>query len=332
MQRLLAFSKRLQASRLRSSQSSVSVKAIMRKCCFLSMDNMGSYVSDDELAIEPLKQLGWEVKTVSWRDQTVDWNKFEAVIIRTPWDYQSAAEAFLQTLQKIDQSTARLENSLEIVRWNLQKTYLRDLEQQNVKIVPTIWIENPDENLIAEKRIKSWQERFKTAELIIKPIISATAEHTYRLPEAIKSLAMLQKIFRQRPFMVQPFMTNVVGEGEFSVFYFGGAYSHTILKTPKKKDFRVQEEHGGIIQSVKPTPRLLQTGQKVLELIKPTPLYARVDLIRDAQDDFALMELELIEPALYFRMDMQSPEFFAQVFNEWMKKSNSARKLDKISE
>ena len=120
--------------------------------------------------------------------------------------------------------------------------------------------------------------------------------------------------------MVQPFMPNIVSEGEFSLFYFGGEYSHTILKTPKPKDFRVQEEHGGIIKAVQPTDKLLKAGQKVFEFIAPKPLYARIDFVRDAADDFALMELELIEPALYFRMDEESPKRFAKIFDGWMNK------------
>jgi hypothetical protein len=90
------------------------------------------------------------------------------------------------------------------------------------------------------------------------------------------------------------------------------------LKTPKPRDFRVQEEHGGIIQAAQPSEDLLRTADEVFDFIKPRPLYARIDFVRDASGDFALMELELIEPALYFRMDDDAPKRFARVFNEWM--------------
>ena len=276
----------------------------MRQICYLSMDCLDGYTFDDDLAIEPLRELGFEVSTISWRDASVNWNDFEAVIIRTTWDYQKTPAEFLEVLRKIEASNARLENSLAIVEWNLAKTYLRELEQKGVKIVPTLW----DEKSVTNPKFEDWKAHFKTPELIIKPIISATAEFTYRLPDFTESLT---EVFTNKPFMVQPFILNVVSEGEFSLFYFGENYSHTILKTPKEKDFRVQEEHGGIISAVEPSAKLKAAAEKVLNCIRPLPLYSRVDFVRDENDEFCLMELELIEPALYLRMDEESPMRFA---------------------
>ncbi len=278
------------------------------------MNSLADYVSDDELAIEPLRELGWNIETISWRDKTVNWNDFEAVIIRTPWDYQREPQAFLEVLRRIDESKAQLENALEIVEWNLSKFYLRELEQSGIKIVPTIW----DEKTINQTNVQKWLEYFKTDEIIIKPLVSATAEFTYRLREFLPELT---EIFANREFMIQPFMPKIVSEGEFSLFYFGGIYSHAILKTPKQHDFRVQEEHGGIITAVKSSEKLSDVGQKVFEFINPIPLYARVDFVRDSADDLCVMELELIEPALYLRMDKGAPKRFAQIFDSWMKKS-----------
>ena len=281
------------------------------------MDSLENYVSDDELAIAPLNELGWQVETISWRDKTVDWNDFECVIIRTTWDYQKSPNEFLEVLREIDASKARLENPLKIVEWNLSKLYLRELEAEKIKIVPTIW----DEKTADEMSFQRWLAHFKTDEIIIKPIISATAEFTYRLRDFLPELT---EVFANKAFMVQPFMPKVISEGEFSLFYFGGIYSHTILKTPKPKDFRVQEEHGGIITQVTPSEKLLETGREVFDFIKPLPLYARVDFVRDETDNFCLMELELIEPALYLRMDKDAPKRFAQIFNNWVKSEQPA--------
>jgi hypothetical protein len=269
------------------------------------MDCLDGYTFDDDLAIEPLRELGFEVSTISWRDSSVDWNDFEAVIIRTTWDYQKSPAEFLEVLRKIDASNARLENSLAVVEWNLAKIYLRELEQKGVTIVPTIW----DETNVSKLKFHEWKEFFKTDELIIKPIISATAEFTYRLSDFDENLT---EVFTNKPFMVQPFMPNVVSEGEYSLFYFGENYSHTILKTPKAKDFRVQEEYGGIIQPVQPSAKLVNAAKKALDCIKPLPLYSRVDFVRDENDEFYLMELELIEPSLYLRMNLESPLRFAK--------------------
>ena len=163
----------------------------------------------------------------------------------------------------------------------------------------------------------NWLEQTGTDEIIVKPTISATAQHTYRLrtfdPELVP-------VFADRPFLVQPFLDSIVDEGEYSLFYFGGEYSHTILKAPKPADFRVQEEHGGIITAVEPTAELLDAGRKVFDTIVPVPLYARVDLVHDCAGDLAVMELELIEPALYLRMDADSPRRFAEAIDERMNK------------
>ena len=283
----------------------------MRRICFLSMDSLDGYVADDELAIEPLARLGLEVDTLSWRDTTIDWNDYEAVVIRTPWDYQRSPDEFLSVLETIDRSSARLENSLSIVRWNLDKRYLIDMERRGCRIVPTIW-----DAAYSEVEFESWLERFGVDELIIKPTVSATAEHTYRLKTYDSAL---ESVFANRSFMVQPFMPNIVTEGEYSLFFFNGEYSYTINKSPKTADFRVQEEHGGIITEIEPDDKLRDAAQNALDKIGDSLLYARVDLVRDDEDEFALMELELIEPALYLRMNDGAPERFAAAIETLLK-------------
>jgi glutathione synthase/RimK-type ligase-like ATP-grasp enzyme len=273
------------------------------------MDDLGDYVTDDSLTIEPLRELGWEVEMVSWRAEDVDWSRFENVIIRTPWDYHNEPGKFLRVLREIESKT-RLANPLTIVEWNLSKTYLRELEEKGIKIVPTLFLDE----IIDEKLVESWFENFGTRELIIKPIISATAQDTFRLKDFFPELT---EVFRNRKYMVQPFMENIVTEGEYSLFYFGGNFSHAMLKTPKEDDFRVQEDFGGVNKLIEPGEKLLWAAEKVLQQIGQTLLYSRVDFVRDEQDDFALMELELIEPALYFRMDPDSPQRFAEAFDEW---------------
>ena len=107
---------------------------------------------------------------------------------------------------------------------------------------------------------------------------------------------------------MQAFVENVLTEGEFSLFYFKGEYSHSILKTPKSGDYRVQEEWGGHIQEIKPEPLLLETATSIVD---KDQLYCRVDLVR-GKSGFELMELEMIEPALYFRMNKDSAALFAR--------------------
>lgn len=281
----------------------------MKRCAFLSMDDLSGFVCYDELLIEPLQRHGWQVETVSWRDPAVDWNGFDCVIIRSCWDYQSAPEQFLAVLETIEQSTARLENPLAVVRWNLSKTYLRDLQAQGIPIVPTHWLHG-----LEAAQLPALFAQWRTDEIIIKPVVSACAEDTFRLtPDTLPPQAShLETLFRQRECMVQPFMPAIVTEGEFSLFFFGGEYSHAILKTPKTGDFRVQEEYGGQLQRIEPEPLLLVLSRQALAVIPAATLYARIDWVR-AGEGFALMELELIEPSLYFNLDSQAAERFARV-------------------
>ncbi|MFV0389038.1 MAG: RimK family alpha-L-glutamate ligase [Pyrinomonadaceae bacterium] len=274
------------------------------------MNNLNGYVCDDELAIEPLQKAGWQTETISWRARNVVWKEFSCVIIRSTWDYQKHRKEFLSTLSIIESQT-KLANPLEIVRWNLKKTYLQELQNLGVLIVPTHFSVAP----IDPEFIKRQQTEFGTEELIIKPVVSATAEDTFRVncfhPK-------LNTVFFKREYMVQPLIHSVIDEGEYSLFYFGGKFSHAILKSPKRGDFRVQEEWGGNITAIEPTAAMRKTSDFVLGKLQVELLYARVDLVRTSENKFALMELELIEPALYFRTDPAAPDFFAKAFTKQM--------------
>lgn len=286
----------------------------MNRCAFLSMANLNAFECYDHLLYEPLKKVGWLAEPVPWRNAT-NWDVFDAVIVRSPWDYQDDPNAFMNVLEGIQASSARLENSLPIVQWNIDKTYLKQINNKGIPIVPTQWKKRLDES-----GMSNLFHLFESNGIIIKPVVSANADNTFRLDASLSAQTKkeLIRIFSNRPCMVQPFMTNIVDEGEFSLFYFGGHYSHAILKTPKPTDFRVQEEHGGQLQGVEPTDALRKIGRRTMQALPETPLYARVDFVRAAGQSFNLMEIELIEPSLYFNMDADSPARFARYFNEWM--------------
>lgn len=286
----------------------------MPHCAFLTMDDIGDYVTYDHLLIEPLKAANWQVDMVSWRKQT-DWNQYALVIIRTPWDYQEDPQQFLQVLADIEQSSARLENPLEIVRWNIDKQYLTQLQQQGCPIVPTQF-----KQTLSSDDVLTAFENFDCDRLIIKPSISASSIDTFPVSrsEWSQQSANILPVFQHKTAMLQPFVDAVVEEGEYSLFYFAGELSHTILKTPQTGDFRVQEEYGGVLKLVTPEPALQRAGQLAVDAIGQTLLYARVDLIRMPDNSFALMELELIEPSLYFNMDQGSAQRFVKQLEAWM--------------
>ncbi len=285
------------------------------------MDSLEGFEVYDNLIETPMADLGWQCELISWRDQSVDWNTFDAVIIRSPWDYQNDAPAFLKVLANIEDSTAHLENSLRIVNWNIDKKYLKELEQYQVSIVPTLWREQ-----LCTADIATFFQQLNTKQIVIKPRISANADNTFWLTKEnyLQFSSALEHAFAKSEFLVQPFMKNIISEGEFSLFYFNGHYSHAILKTPKDDDFRVQEEHGGRLQAITPEASLFEHAKSTLKSIKTLigmPLYARIDFVR-SEAGFALMEAELIEPSLYFNTDAQSPERFAQAFVDRMKSLN----------
>jgi len=271
------------------------------------------YVADDDLVVEPLRRLGHEAEFVVWR-HAVDWRKYEGVVIRSTWDYQQHLPAFLSVLQEID-TQSRLANPLDILSWNSdKKIYLQDVEKRGGQIIPTIW----GDSKIDDHLIQQWFEQFQTDELVIKPTVGANAQDAFRLERGARDVNELRKTFDQRSYMVQPFMRGIVEEGEFSLFYFNGDYSHTILKTPQVGDFRVQEEHGGEIKPFEPSAELLATGEKIVQCISPTPLYARVDFVRTESGEFAVVELELIEPSMYLRMAKHAPRMFAEAIDRWL--------------
>jgi len=295
----------------------------MKSCAILTMDNLSDFECYDNLLDQPLASLGWQTELVSWRKSNVNWHRFEAVIIRSPWDYQDDAQAFISVLEQIEKSSAVLQNSLTTVNWNIDKIYLKSLTEQHVSIVPTLWQAN-----LAIEDLNSFFDHFNCQQLVIKPRISANADNTFWLHRdtAEHFIEQLLSVFADSDFMVQPFIESVINEGEFSLFYFNGAYSHAILKTPKQDDFRVQEEHGGRLQSIEPETALLAQAKETLlavtQEVGEMPLYARLDFVRmpnhEGVAQFGLMEAELIEPSLYFNMDDKAAQRFATAFNERM--------------
>jgi glutathione synthase/RimK-type ligase-like ATP-grasp enzyme len=286
---------------------------LMKKCAFLTLDDRGDFVIDDEFAIGPLADIGWRVSTVPWRQKDRPWSDFDAVIIRSTWDYWNNVPAFLDVLAQINRET-RLANPLDLVHWNLAKTYMRDLEGKGIGIVPTMW---PD--VLQAASMAQFFDQLDTPELVVKPVVGANGEDAFRvsIPDSPARLKWLATCFHGRECMVQRFMPAILTEGEYSLFFFAGEFSHAILKVPAKSEFRSQEEHGAEIRAVEPAELVLKRAYEALKTLEPAPLYARIDLVRDDANDFAVMELELIEPSMYLRMDPAAPHRFARAVDQW---------------
>ena len=286
-----------------------------KRCAYLTMECSDGWTIDADLGFAPMKELGWDVEAVPWRASASNWNDYEAVYVGAPWDYPQDPGRFLSILESIDRSNAVLVNDLSLIRWSMPKTYLRDLETRGAVIVPSWWMEHMDLDTIDDAFVH-WQ----TDLIILKPVISTNATDTYLLTRAelVEKAAVLAAVFEHRHFVVQPFVPAIVEEGEFSMFYFNNEFSHAIRKKPKQGDFRVQEEYGAEIVAVQPEASLKETADGVMALVEPVPAYARVDFVRAADGRFLVMELELVEPSMYLRMDDDAPRRFAEAFDQYV--------------
>ncbi|MBI1318529.1 MAG: hypothetical protein GC168_06235 [Candidatus Hydrogenedens sp.] len=283
----------------------------MLRCVLLSCDDLTDFTVDDDLLLEPFAAQGWQAEFVPWNAPDVDWSRYDAAIIRATWDYTFHLPDFLDTLQRIESLGVPLFNPWRVAAWNAHKGYLLELEAQGVPIVPTRVVDR-------ETNLRGLFDTFSVDELVIKPMVSAGAYNTFRFTrDAVPEIeAKLRGPMGEADLMAQPFVASLLSQGEYSLFYFNGAYSHAVVKQPTPGDFRVQEEHGGIISPVQPSAALRAAGDAALAAVPEDCLYARVDLLESPEGEWQVIEIELIEPSLYFRMDKGSPERFVRAFLE----------------
>ena len=229
----------------------------------------------------PLREvLGADAEPAIWSDPTVDWSSYDGVLIRSVWDYFLRHDEFMAW---VDRVPIPMWNPADTVRWNSEKSYLRELEAAGVRTIPTAWDgEVP------------WEDA------ILKPTI---AGGSLGLRRAKKGEPV------EPGWMAQPFLADIVSAGELSIVFFDGEFSHAIRKTPAEGDIRVQPEHGGTVAAAKPTSEELEDAQRVLDAAGRDLLYARVDFVGDR----LLIELEAIEPRFFFEhAPKRAPERLAQ--------------------
>lgn len=286
----------------------------MSRIAFLTMDSLDGFISYDNLVADILADRGIIVENVSWRSSTANWDDYDMVIIRSPWDYQHSIDEFMAVLERIDASNAVLWNPIDVVRWNVRKTYLRQLQDQGIAIVPTQFVQSP-----SELDIRGIFEVFESDQIVIKPVVGANANDTFWLrPDSSGDLLQqIEVLYRGRLALLQPFIQSVVEYGETSHIFFDGQHSHSVLKTPKAGDFRVQEEHGSRIQPLQPDSSLIECATRALVPVPQQTLYGRVDLVELSNGQQAVMELELIEPSLYLTYDPDSAERFADAIQRF---------------
>lgn len=255
----------------------------------------------DQLFAEELSRRGLEPVPFIWDQTNVLEENWNAVIIRSVWDYHRKVEGFLKWLSQIESRSIPVINAQRIIRWNSKKNYLLELQKSGVRIVPSVLIERPVRYTDGLNTFKN----FGWSDLVLKPTVSASAYLTFRTSVSDPMLPdYLEQIGRHSDILVQPYFPSIETDGEISLVFFriGSSiiFSHSVLKRPKAGEFRVQADFGGSEQLITLSREIIDFGHDVLNRIPQGWNFARVDVVNWKQDPL-LGELELIEPDLFFK-------------------------------
>lgn len=252
---------------------------------------------DDRPLIAELALAGLTGVPVRWDDHTVAWSSFEALIIRSCWDYHVRHDEFVTWLDAIESARVPTFNPVPLVRWNMDKRYLGDLQRHGIAIPETIWLERGDPRSLALLlREAAWSDA------IVKPAVSASATDTWKTGErdAAAQEGHFRALTTRSAVLVQRYVAEIATAGEWSLVFIDGTLSHSGLKRPRTGDFRVQKEHGGSVEPASPPASIIQASRAVLDALPVAPLFARIDGV-ETSSGYVLMEAECIEPDLFFR-------------------------------
>lgn len=275
-------------------------------------------LKEDRLVMDGLEKLNLRTIKKDWNDTNFNWSSTKSAIFRSTWDYFDQFSNFRNWLELVKEQ-CYLINPYEQINWNLDKHYLLDLQKLDLPIVESVFVSKKTQlNLETISKIKNWKD------IVIKPTISGAARHTYHLKndEIKKFQDKWLSLTNNEDFMVQEFQKNILSTGEIAVMFFGGEYSHSVLKKAKKGDFRVQDDFGGSVEIINPSLEIIELAKKTVKSLKTMPLYARVDIIFDNGCNPVISELELIEPELWFRFKEESAYKLAEIVKDFLNKLN----------
>jgi glutathione synthase/RimK-type ligase-like ATP-grasp enzyme len=265
---------------------------------------------DEPLLVSALKTVEpeWEIEVPVWDDPAVSWREYDAVVIRSTWDYASRRDTFVAWAKTVAEQTL-LWNPAELIEWNTDKRYLRKLEAKGVSVIPTVW-GTAGEHIDFENLMKAngWKE------IVIKPVVSASGKDTHRISKnnLAEELLVLKALIRARDVMIQPYFKSVETAGELSFLFMNGHFSHAVQKIPAQGEFLVQEHFGGKNFLFEPNMEQAAFAESVLKQLPWPTLYARVDAMIGDDGRLALGELEVTEPSMYLIDDPESPLRFAR--------------------
>lgn len=248
------------------------------------------------------------VEAAPWSDAALDWSRFDAVLIRSTWDYHTRYGEFIAWLDRLERLNVPTINSTALLRWNSDKRYLVQLPGQDIDIVPT--------QLASSLELASVLAPLRGEDVVVKPAVSAGAWCTVRghvgSDDFTQAIAALPESLT---YLVQPFVAEVASEGEWSLIFFDGVFSHALLKRPAVGDFRVQSELGGSWQYADPDAQMIHAAARSIAVAQALggarATYARIDGVRSA-GRLLIMEVELIEPSLFLEGASGASERFAE--------------------
>lgn len=262
----------------------------MQNIAFITEKELPRLSEDDRLLISPLKKLGINIIPAFWNDPRVNWGDFKAVIFRSCWHYYLKIREFKIWLDKLETQNSNVWNPIEIIKWNIDKTYLINLKNQGINVIPTFTSIN---NL-----------NTKSEDYILKPRFGTDSYDVRRIKR--NDLNIIPK-----DFLVQPFIKEIVETGEISIIFIGNKISHAVRKKPKTGQFRTNYRSGSKWTSENLSTEHIKQARAILDSFKTYLLYARLDVI-EVDGKLMVMEIELTEPFLYFSWHKQAIELFVQ--------------------
>ena len=269
---------------------------------------------DDEPLVRGLEALGFEVAYVVWDDERVAWERFDACLIRTTWDYAFARPRFVAWARRTESRT-RLFHGADLVEWNTDKRYLEEFHELGIPIVPTHWLERSSRPDLA-----SLLESFPGRTAFLKPAVGATSRETLRFDRDAQGLRAAQahvaRLLPEEDLLLQPYLDSVERDGELSAIFIDGQFTHGVRKVPVRGDYRVQDEFGAQDTRHEFTPEEVELAGRVLRPLGRAWLYARVDFLRGDEGELLLNELEVVEPSLFFRHAPEAAQRLARALVE----------------
>ncbi|MET1058968.1 MAG: hypothetical protein ABWX84_05195 [Nocardioides sp.] len=249
---------------------------------------------DEPLGLAALERTGVSVEVLDWDDPEADWSRFDRVVLRSAWDYPQRLPEFTAWLDEVA-AVSELVNPPATVRWSLDKRYLTELDEAGVPITPTVFL--PPGSVAA----------FPSGTFVVKPAVGAGSRDaaSYGADEHGAAVAHVARLHASgQVVLVQPFLRSVATDGEWPLVFFDGTFSHAASKRvalPRAgsvDDLFAEETNAEHVA----TPAQVEVAQAAVDLVAArlgTPTYARVDLVRDDQGRFCVLEVELVEPSLF---------------------------------